>query len=62
MPLDYPHIVCRTGRESLGGECLRCGEAWSMKLPVSARVWVAASKAFFKQHKDCREKKALTNP
>ena len=33
--------------------CERCGEEYRMALPCPVRVWVAAAKAFARDHADC---------
>lgn len=33
--------------------CTRCGEGLNIGLPIRIEVWIAATKAFVKAHKDC---------
>jgi hypothetical protein len=37
------------------GVCQRCGEKLNLPLPQPVCVFVAATKAFCKMHKNCRE-------
>jgi len=37
-------------------ECLRCGAKQRFATPIAVSVWVAASTAFTKMHKGCKER------
>lgn len=53
------HVVCvAAGVDPLEPlshtRCDRCGDRLVVKLPVSVDVWLAANRAFIKQHRDCK--------
>ena len=53
--MKTPWIVTN---EDLTAECLRCGEKLTVATntgSLSLNVWIAASKAFLKVHRRCRE-------
>ena len=53
MNSKTPWVIfdCKTGL----ARCLRCGEKLNMPLPQPIYVFAAATEAFCKMHKNCRE-------
>jgi len=50
------HVVCHDatkGRDAYMVECLHCGATQRFALPISISVYVAAARAFGKDHKHC---------
>lgn len=45
------HIV--VGPTPATGKCLHCGQELHLGLPMNINVWVAATKAFVKAHREC---------
>lgn len=37
-------------------QCTRCGETYPVAMPVRIPVFVAVSKAFLREHRDCEPK------
>lgn len=44
----------RLAEDGQGLVCDGCGATVSLPLPISAKVWVAATKAFVREHQRCR--------
>ena len=49
------HDGTQPGTRPMEHACLRCGERFHLSLPISVRVFVAASTAFLAQHRHCPE-------
>ena len=43
----------------LSCECLRCGERMRLELPVRCSVFIAAGRAFTKEHRGCRPRQIV---
>lgn len=56
-------IICHDsskGDDAYAMECLRCGYKQRFATPISIEVYIAAGKAFQKQHAKCRALPILT--
>lgn len=49
---DSTHVVCTES----GFKCVHCGQASSVRFPISVSDWIALSRAFVKEHIDCKAK------
>lgn len=44
---------CTCGEDAMAVECKRCGAKQRFVLPISISVWIAAARAFSKDHANC---------